>query len=71
MNTAELVWQHAVAGHGEPDAGLSVLADKDGGDHAEDGSEEDGESDPMEAVGSGGEGNALQGVDDGCAVAGD
>ncbi len=37
VDLREGVGEEAVAGHGEPDAGLAVLADHDGGQHAEDG----------------------------------
>ena len=71
MDAAEDGGQKAVAGHGEPDAGLSKLEDEDGGDHAEDGSDEDKEPDPLEAAGTGHEGEFFEGVDNGGGVAHD
>jgi len=62
--------QQAVAGHGEPDACLSDLEDEDGGDHAEDGSDEHDQMDiaEQEAVPSLSE--VPEGVDDGGGVIG-
>jgi len=64
MDAAEDGGQQAVAGHGEPDAGLTKLEDEDGGDHAEDGSDEDEEADPLQGACAGHQGEALESVDD-------
>ena len=71
VDGAELVRQQAVARHGKPDARLAVLADQDGRDHAEDGTDEYEQPNVVQAVRAGLDGEPLEGVDDGRAVAGD
>jgi len=71
MDASEDFGQEAVAGHGEPDARLAKLEDEDGGDHAEDGSDENKEAYPLQAACAGQEGEALEGVDDRGGVAHD
>src|ERR1035437_5670123 len=63
MNAAENGGQQAVPGHGEPDACLAELKDQDGGDHAQDGADEDKEAHPLQVSCAGQQGEPLEGVD--------
>jgi len=63
MDLAEGCGEQAVAGHGEPDARLAVLAHHDGGEHTEDGAEQDEEANKVQAVAAGLEREALECVD--------
>ena len=71
VDFGEGVGEQAVAGHREPDAGLAELEDEDRRDHADDGAEQDDEAGPVEELAVLGEGEALEGVDDGGGVADD
>ena len=63
VEPGEGVGEKAVAGHSEPDARLAELEDEDGADHANERSDKDEETDKMEAVATGGEGDSLEGID--------
>src|ERR1035438_6104945 len=53
VDVREDLGQQAVAGHGEPDTGLSELIDEERREHSHDGAEEDDEANPVEGMPAG------------------
>ena len=71
MHFGEDVGQEFVAAHGEPDPCLAKLEDQDGGDHPDDGAEENEQPRPVQQGTAGFKGESLERIDDRSGVADD